>query len=212
MKNEIKILRSIDFNKIIKLDSVYETDSSYYMVFELLKGESLSSLMKEKVIFTETYARLIIYHILDTLKYLHDKNIMHRDIRPENILFRNNHEKADFKTVLCEFSLSCFNVSPYMIARCGSLGYAAPEIINLNDSTSHYSLKCDLYSVGITFFEMLVGSKPYEISDKMSIKRNLSLEFQKFQKFNELSNNGRCFFFFTLKTFLSKRLNFEINM
>lgn len=160
------------------------------MVFELLKGDSLYSLMKQKVMFTETYARLIIYHILDSVKYLHEKNIMHRDIRPENILFRKNHDKADFKTVLCEFSLSCFNVPPYLIARCGSLKYVAPEIINLKDSSSHYSLKCDLYSVGITLFEMLVGALPY---DEKCNAKSMRLEFQKFQKFNELSNNGKLF-------------------
>lgn len=194
LKNEINILRNIDFNKIIKLDSVYETDISYYLVFEFLKGESLYSLMTNKFLFKETDAQRIFYHILDTLNYLHGKNIMHRDIRPQNILLTKNNEKGDFNIVLCEFSLSSFNDPPYLIARCGSIGYAAPEIINLNDSSSFYSLKCDLYSVGITLFEMLVGAMPYE-SGNIEIK-NLRLELQKFHKFNELSENGIFIFIY----------------
>src|SRR5690348_17279112 len=89
MLNEIDIMRSLDHDNIIKLFEVFETDKSIYLVLELIQGKSLQDVLKKST-FRDEYSEVkvinMIRSILDALAYLAAKGIMHRDLKPDNIL------------------------------------------------------------------------------------------------------------------------------
>lgn len=181
MQNEIQILREIDHPNLIKLDSVYETKNSYYLLFELFSGGNLFDYIKKNGPFSEIQACHILKGILEGLKYLHKKNIIHRDIKPENILFRTENIFDANQVVIADFGLATHNdVEEYLFPRCGTPGFVAPEIFYHNRPTEHYSLKSDLYGVGVTFFYMLTGTLPYYGLENI-LQENESLRFDPYK-------------------------------
>ena len=192
LENEIKILRSIDSPNLIKLDCVYESENSYYMIFELFSGGNLREYVKEKGAFSEFEAASILKNIMEGVKYLHDKNIMHRDIKPENILFRNTNKITDkSQVVLADFGLATSNDVPqYIYPKWGTPGFVAPEIYAISHSNEHYSLKCDLYSLGITLYYMLTGELPYPSHNLVEENRKGLYNLNKSTIFKKLSPIG----------------------
>ena len=162
------------------MDSVYETKTCYYLIFELFSGGNLKEYIKQHGVFSEDNAIYIIRNILEGLRYLHEKNIMHRDIKPENILFRTANIFEPNQIVIADFGLATYNnVDEYIYGRCGTPGFVAPEIYAFVKPTDHYGLKCDLFSVGVTFFYMLTGTLPYAgfgslIEDNMALRIEIS--------------------------------------
>jgi len=75
---------------------------------------------------------------------------MHRDIKPDNIMFRNKDSLEGIAIV--DFGLSEFeNAQEFLFTKCGTPGYAAPEVVNFKEGLPFYSSKCDLFSVGVIF-------------------------------------------------------------
>lgn len=90
---------------------------------------------------------------------MHEKRIMHRDLKPENILFR---EEGQYECVIADFGLATFADSQeYIYTRCGTPGYVAPEISNLKDKETHYDPICDIFSLGVIFHLLALGSSPF---------------------------------------------------
>jgi serine/threonine protein kinase len=89
---------------------------------------------------------------------MHRKEIMHRDLKLENILFKIP-KKMD-SVVIADFGLATHVNEPvYLYCRCGTPGYVAPEVINVKDMDSKYSSICDIYSLGLVFY-LLISGKP----------------------------------------------------
>ena len=192
IQNEIKILRSIEHINLIKLDSIYETQKTYYMVYELYSGGDLKQYIAENGILNESQAALIMRNILEGVKYLHSKNIMHRDIRPENILFRSSKITEPNQAVLSNFLFATSNhVIQYIFPKCGTPGFVAPEIYAVKSPQEHYGLKCDLFSLGVTLYYMLTGGLPYSGErDLISQNRECEFDFYKFKEYGSLSKQG----------------------
>ena len=188
MLNEIRILRLLNHENLITLDSIYETENSYYLILELFKGGNLKENIKHSGIFSEEKCIIVLEAILKALVYLHSHKIIHRDIKPDNILFRSKNPKV-FEIALGDFGLSTFESDEsYGTQKCGTPGYVAPEILAMknNNKNESYSNKCDLYSVGITFYYMLFGKLPYICSNiEQLLEQNEICDFEFLQ--NELS-------------------------
>ena len=195
MQNEIEILRSIDHPNLTKLDSVYETKNSYYLVFEFFSGGNLKDYIKEKGVFSENQAAFILNSVLEGVKYLHSKNIMHRDINPDNIFFRGTNLWETEQIALADFGLASFNNIPqYLFLKCGTPGYVAPEIYAVISPKDHYSLKCDLFSVGVTLYFMLTGGLPYcQDRDLYEQNRECEFYFHRSETYKDLSKQGFLF-------------------
>lgn len=192
MENEIKILRSFSHPALIRLDSVYENEKSVYLIFEILLGGNLKDYIKEKGILEENQASILFKHLLQGIKYLHQKNIMHRDIKPENIMIRNNGALENPQLVLADFGLATYNdVSQYLFSNCGTLGFVAPEILTTVSPKDHYSLKCDLFSCGVTLYYALTGELPYNGENLIEENRKGIFNLKKSSKFHSLSIVGR---------------------
>ncbi|CAD8135671.1 unnamed protein product [Paramecium pentaurelia] len=173
--NEINILRSCDHPNIIKLYEIYESEDYIYLVMELLQGGELFDIILETPFFLESKIALIMFKIFDALEYLHTKNIMHRDIKLENILLKDKSENFDLK--IADFGLASYTESELLIKRCGTPGYVAPEILD----DQKYNEKVDVFSAGIILYILLTGQAPFygnSLDDVIEKNRVCQINFQ----------------------------------
>lgn len=179
------------------------------MIFELFSGGNLKDYISQHGSFSENEACHILKNILEGLSYLHKNNIMHRDIKPENILFRTEKIFERNQIAIADFGLATHNdVTEYIYGRCGTPGYIAPEIYDHYKLTDHYDIKCDIYSVGITYFYMLTSDLPYK-GELGLLEENKLMKFD-YNRMARLSKKGvvirnlyfKCFEFLKVSGFL----------
>lgn len=190
LQNEIEILRNIDHPNLVRLECVFEDEKSYFLIFELFRGGSVRDFLIENGVFSEDQASLIMRRVLEGVKSLHNSNIMHRDIKLENILLRSQDFEDNTNIALADFGLATKNNVPqYLHGRCGTPGFVAPEVYLYSDPNDHYELKSDLFGVGVSLFEMMTGSLPYP--GKRSIQSENRKQLYDFSKMGKLSPKGK---------------------
>lgn len=149
-------MRKFNHVNLMKLEEVYETENSIYMVLELLEGGNLYHQIKKNGIFSENDTKYFMSAILKGIMCLHENDIIHRDIKPENILFRSKNI-TEAGICIGDFGLSTFkNLPHFLFARCGTPGFVAPEVINITDLQSTYREFCDEFSCGLVFHIMYI--------------------------------------------------------
>lgn len=172
--DRIRVLREIDLlhflsecPNILKLRDSYEDSTRFYLVFERMEGGPLLKHIEQKTHFTEKEASLVVKDIAAALKFLHDKGIAHRDLKPDNILCVNENQIVP--VVICDFNLASgismigSATTPELYTPVGSAEYMAPEIVDafVGDAPA-YDKRCDLWSLGVILFIMLSGKPPFE--------------------------------------------------
>ena len=104
--------------------------------------------------------------MVDGLQYLINNNIIHRDLKPQNILVTN-----DFNIRITDFGFARkFEKDTLLNTLCGSPMYMAPEIINKQD----YSIKSDLWSVGIIIYQMFYGKVPFDVNNFVQLIKKIN--------------------------------------
>lgn len=151
--HEIGILEKLDHPYVCKYFGFKQNTTHYFILQEYINGTSLLNLVNKRRRLPEAQAQRIFIQLIAALKYLHiDMNIVHRDIKLENILIDS------LNTVkLIDFGLSK-NASNITSTQCGSFPYAAPEIFY----GFEYSSPIDIWSTGVCLFGMLCGFLPFE--------------------------------------------------
>ncbi|EDW36785.1 GL25881 [Drosophila persimilis] len=152
---EITIHRDLDHPNIVKFHSYFEDVQNIYIVLELCKKRSLMELHKRRGCITEYECRYYIYQIVQGVKYLHDKHIIHRDLKLGNLFLDDMlHVKIG------DFGLA--TLIAYEGERkktmCGTPNYIAPEILNKQG----HSFEVDIWSIGCVMYTLLVGQPPFE--------------------------------------------------
>ena len=100
-----------------------------------------------------------MFGLLSGMKQMHSQRIMHRDLKPENIMLRSN---GSMSPVIVDLGLATFSdIEKYLFFRCGTPGYVAPEIIELNES-KHIEPECDIFSAGVIFHILLTRKALFE--------------------------------------------------
>uniref|UniRef100_A0AC34Q2M4 Protein kinase domain-containing protein n=1 Tax=Panagrolaimus sp. JU765 TaxID=591449 RepID=A0AC34Q2M4_9BILA len=177
VENEISILKKCEHKNICKLIDAFECDNSYFLVFEYAMKGDLFELIKRYGKLSEPAAARIIHQISSALSYLHSRKVVHRDVKPENILLG-----SEYCVKLTDFGLACTVTGPlYRI--CGTPTYVAPEIL-LKEG---YGLEVDIWSMGILLHIMLVGFAPFRSSDRATLfrlitKANVSFDLPHWNK------------------------------
>jgi serine/threonine-protein kinase ULK/ATG1 len=142
-------------DNIIKLyDVLYSDKKDYlYMILEYCDCGDLYNFIKNNKL-TEEQIKYYMNQLKNGLQYLRDNNIIHRDIKPKNILLTNNNKILK----ICDFGFakSIIDDVSLMETLCGSPLYMAPEIIN----NKKYNIKSDLWSVGIILYEIIYNKHP----------------------------------------------------
>lgn len=163
--NEIKILRELDHNNVIKLYEVAETQNSIYLIMEYVDGKPIFDLCKSKILDAD-YIRDVMFQLFNGLQYLKGKGILHRDLKPDNILIeKNSIDEGIPKLKIIDFGLSTFtDESHFIFKRCGTPGFIAPEVFKQDKLSPvlSYDYQVDLFSAGILYFCMVTGKNPFD--------------------------------------------------
>jgi serine/threonine-protein kinase PpkA len=126
----------------------------YYMAMEFVPGGSL----KERIAGSEgvEHPLAVVRHVSHALKYAHQSGIIHRDVKPGNILFRD-----DGAAVLTDFGIAKADDSETQFTRIG-FTVGSPAYMSLEQRIgAHLDARSDLFSLGVVFYEMLTGAKPF---------------------------------------------------
>ena len=145
---------TLDHPNIVKVHSIETSGPEPYIIIEFVEGDNLKqSILKRELTSTAQQIK-VLHELADALNYIHARGIIHHDIKPENILIPQN---GDAK--LTDFSLAVQKKKDYISSKriSGSPSYVAPEIIRYRK----YDERIDIYSLGITAYELLTGVLPY---------------------------------------------------
>lgn len=154
--NEYELTHEIDHPNVVKLHQLGFTEEFIYIIMDYLPGGSLFERIQEWNI-THKQVFQFMAQICNGLLCLHENGILHRDLKPSNVMFRNAEQLMliDFgiskKIQSLEEDLTMSNVV------MGTLPYMSPEAVTAGDLDE----RSDIYSLGVIFYEMLVGSKPF---------------------------------------------------
>lgn len=162
---EFRVQESIIHENIVRhFETVEISDNEFGTVLEYCEGPDLSTYLKKNKNISEKEAKTIIKQVLNALKCLSqhkDGKIIHYDLKPGNILFSNGFIKvADFG--LCKQIENDKNVIDLTSFGTGTYWYLPPETFDVQPGRStSISPKVDIWSVGVIFFELLYGIKPF---------------------------------------------------
>ena len=155
-KSEITIQQNLDYPKIVKIKEYIEDSKYIYIIQEYCKNNALSTLLSKRKYFTEIEVQNYIFQLIQGLHYLHSRKIIHRDIKPNNLLL---DEKLELK--IADFGLSKkLYEGQKLKEKLGTQVFMAPEIWELSETG--YSLEVDIWSLGIVMFKLLTGKLPFE--------------------------------------------------
>ena len=176
LDTEIFLLRHLKHNNIIVLEDIKQTTSHYYITMEYCNGGSLlNCLLKYKFVnqkpFPEDIVQYLMRQIVEGLKYIHQNDIIHRDIKLANILVKFNSDddlqKLNMKKVtlkISDFGISLRGDKGF--TTIGAPAYMDPIILKkLQDNnlkTLGYDKSVDIWSLGIACYEMLTGRKAFQ--------------------------------------------------
>ncbi|CDW84087.1 serine threonine protein kinase [Stylonychia lemnae] len=154
--SEIRINRNLsDCPGVIKIFEVSETKVNIYLLLEFKSGGSLQDILQSREWgYEEKKIRSIAEQILNILTEIHQRQIIHRDLKPDNILIEGEKNGSP-KVFIADFGLASeLGDSSKIKVRCGTPGFAAPEIISGKQQTQ----KADIFSFGALLFYMFTGS------------------------------------------------------
>ncbi|XP_021064742.1 serine/threonine-protein kinase 33 isoform X1 [Mus pahari] len=165
LEREVSILKTVKHQHIIHLEQVFESPQKMYLVMELCEDGELKEVMDQRGHFSENETRLIIQSLASAIAYLHNKDIVHRDLKLENIMvkssFIDDNNEMNLNIKVTDFGLAVqkhgSRSEGMMQTTCGTPIYMAPEVINAHD----YSQQCDIWSIGVIMYILLCGAPPF---------------------------------------------------
>ncbi|XP_031659534.1 uncharacterized protein KIAA1522-like [Oncorhynchus kisutch] len=153
-KNEILILKMVNHPNILQMIDTFETRKEYFIIQELATGGDVFDWILDQGNYTERDASNVIKQVLEAASYLHSLNIVHRNLKLENLMYytENNHNKV----VLRDFYLSKFE-NGSITEPCGTPEYLAPEVV----ARHRYGRPVDCWAVGVIMYILLSGNPPF---------------------------------------------------
>ncbi|XP_005089392.1 calcium/calmodulin-dependent protein kinase type IV [Aplysia californica] len=153
---EVGILLKMDHPNVVRMKEVFETLENVYIVLELVTGSELFQRIVTQGFYSEKQAANAVRDIVQAVKYLHDHNVVHRDLKPENILYEDL--SPDSRLKVADFGLSTIVSNKVsLMTVCGTPGYCAPEVLK----GQKYERSCDMWSVGVITYILLCGYEPF---------------------------------------------------
>ena len=161
---EAHMIRTLKHPNIIQLEDVFSDQSTLFLVMELVRGGDLFDRIVARKRYNEGDAKLVVLQILYAMQFMHDKNVAHRDMKPENILLTSPDSDVDIK--ITDFGLAkCSSDGGGLKTFCGTPHYLAPEIQNQQilgcEGHTTYGFEADMWSIGVITYVLLSGDYPW---------------------------------------------------
>ena len=161
---EARTISQLDHRNIIKIHDIFKENNTAYYVMDYVEGESLNDIVNRRGALPEKEAVAYIERVADALKYIHQQNINHLDIKPSNIMIR----QGDYRVILIDFGLSKqydaqgdqTSTTPVGISH----GYAPMEQYK-QGGVSTFSPQTDIYALGATLYKLVTGNIPPQAMD-----------------------------------------------
>lgn len=188
-ENEIRILQSLNHPNIVKLEEVKATKDYYYIVMEYINGGSLTDCLKKYQqktgkAFPESIVQYLMIQIVDAIKYLHARKIIHRDLKLDNIMvsFDNENDKNSLNMMRARVKIIDFG---FAINMKGNLAFSAlgspinmdPVILRKFSKKDNrqlgYDEKADVWSLGTVCYEMLIGQSVFNADTMNELVRKV---------------------------------------
>lgn len=166
LPREVKTLRTIVHDNVIKCYDVIDTDDALYIVMEIADGGDVLDYINKRTRLTESVARLLFHDLLCGVEHCHTMSIVHRDLKCENLLLSSQMilKISDFGFAR---ELDGKNLETY----CGSYAYAAPEVIL---GQPYVGEPADIWSMGVILYAMVVGRLPFKDNDVKTLLSEIS--------------------------------------
>ena len=190
LKNEITIVKSLDLPNIVKLKEVKKTKKHFYIVMEYCNGGDLYNFLqkyqeKNKCSFSEEIVQYLMRQIMSAMHYLHSKNIIHRNIKLENILlqFDSEEDKNNLNIMKSQIKIIDFGFATNITLTTveGKIWNITPlHPLLVKKLISHgrinklgYDSKIDVWSLGSICYEMLIGKPAFDAEDMIELIKNI---------------------------------------
>jgi len=169
---EMSILRHLEHPFLVNLWFSFQDEEDWFMVVDVLLGGDLRYHLQQNVFFGEESIRLFLCEIASALDYLKSQHILHRDVKPENVIL-----DEDGHAHLTDFNIATVLKDGEMaVSVSGTKPYMAPEVYRCAiDSEACYDYKVDWWSLGVCIFELSTGLRPYDIHSFTSAEDCLRL-------------------------------------
>lgn len=162
--NEVECMKRLDHSSVVKFHEYAKEEGKHYIVTELVPGGELFHHISRKVRYTEWEAEQVLRMICAAISHCHERRVIYRDMKPENILLTTPSSTGTVK--LCDFGLAAIlGEGQQLTDVVGTAEYMAPEMV----AQLPYGLGVDVWAVGVTAYMLLSGYLPFrgESEDKI---------------------------------------------
>ena len=178
-EREARAAASLKHQNIVQVSNLGTFENRPYMVTELVNGKTLRESLALRGKFSFLEACDIMYQLCSAVYYAHQHGVIHRDIKPQNVFIT-----ADGTIKLGDFGIATFQNSAHVTRSdvvVGSVHYLAPEISQGNPAAP----QSDIYSLGITFFELITGRVPFDDESAVTVAlKHIKEKFPSVRKYN----------------------------
>jgi len=175
--NEVKMLMELDHPQIIRLIEYFEEETQVNLVFELCTGmdmfDKIVQVAEEKGHFSALETAFAMRQMIKAVIGCHSHHIIHNDIKPENFMIKDAKKEKLAGFMHVAIRLIDLGISEHFVdgekkktAQCGSVSYVAPEVIQ-----GSYDEKCDVWSLGVIMYMMIVGDPLFSLTDPVDVVR-----------------------------------------
>ena len=166
VRQEINILKSVKHKHIVQLYDVLQTPRHIFIIMEYCEGKDFMDYILSKNYLTESEALKYFQQLINALFYLHSQNIVHSDVKIDNMLL-----DKDLNLKLVDFGLSTKYTDEILLDQpCGTVVYAATEVLEGNE---YHGMLVDVWSSGIVLFGMASGYLPFSDKDDEVNKKDV---------------------------------------
>jgi len=160
MRTECAVLRGLSHPNIIKFEAMCMQPPNLCVITELMDKGSLGDVLASNVDLTWTRRLAFARDTAVGLNYLHQNQIIHRDVKSSNLLVN-----SDWTVKIADFGFSRIKAANQTMTQCGTVAWTAPEIFD----GSHYTEKADIYSYAVVLWELIFRKKPWAGKHSMKV-------------------------------------------
>lgn len=167
INREVQIMKLLNHPHIIKLYQVMETKDMLYMVTEYAPNGEMFDFLTSVGRLSEVEARRTFWQIVNAVEYCHQRHIIHRDLKAENLLL-----DANMNIKLADFGFGNFYKSGETLSTwCGSPPYAAPEVF---EGKAYEGPKLDIWSLGVVLYVLVCGTLPFDGDNLLLLRQRVT--------------------------------------